>query len=213
MLILFDVKTMRRDILGVFMGMAAMRQTVSDTGYGAVLASRRKLTAAERSARLEDRRQRRAAGDAAARMTRQIQGWDIANFLASQGHDPYEYPPEDTEFAAKSVEEEIGEAIEDAYRTGRSQKQRIIRVLTAAAAHLEEAAREQIATGKLGTNTAGWRSAKARRAQRDPSPRRQSVVPVTTEYGIPPPYGVYSGRFIKGIRSTHFAKRPPSIIR
>jgi len=209
-----DVTTLRRDIMGVARGMESTRQTITDVGYGAVLASRRVLSDEEKSARLADKRARKAAGEIGARVARKVEGWDIANFLASQGHDPYEYPPEDVEFVGKSIEEEVAESIEEAYKTGKSQKPRVVLVLTAAARHLQEAAQTQIKEGKLGTNTVGYRGQKTRRARGDVNPRRkQSAVPITTKYGIPPPYGVYSGRFIEGIRGVHFSKRPPSIAR
>jgi hypothetical protein len=96
---------MRRDIAEAKKGKHSMRYTISDVGYGAVLASRRKMTSEEKAYRIADRNARRAAGDTRARVRRHIEGWDVANFLASKGHDPYKYRLHHTRFAAEFVEE------------------------------------------------------------------------------------------------------------
>ena len=202
MQISIDARRMIRDISDVVGGVDAMGETTDRIGYAAVMTGHRRGTDQERERRKIQIRNIRAAGvrRAAPFAYRIMTGWGIANFLASKGHDPFDYPPGDVEFVGSAIEEEVAEALEDAYRTGRSQKMRIKRVLDAGARHLRDAAKEQIEEGRLGKNKHNYRLRKMRRV-------KDGIY--TDEYGNPPPYGVATGQFVKGIRNTFFDRRRP----
>lgn len=208
MQISIDAQRMQRDIRRNVAAFEAVSKTTDRVGYGAVMTGHRRGTDRERAQRKSDIRDIRAAGvrRAAPFAYRITTGWGVANFLASKGHDPFDYPEADVQFVSAAIEEEVAEAIEDAYRTGRPQTDRIRRVLKAAAHHLRDAAKEQISSGELGTNSPKYAERKKRMAKYTDI--------VTSRYGEEPPYGVKTGQFIDGLRFTFFAKRrPPRIAR
>lgn len=221
MQISIDVDRMMRDIKENQDAFKAMRNSTDQIGYGAVMTGHRRGSAAQRERRRQDIRDIRAAGvrRAAPFAFRIMTGWGIADFLRKKGTDPFEYPTDEVTFVATSMEEEIGEALDDAYRTGRPQLHRIRRVLEAAAEHLRNVSKAEIAAGNLGKNTPRYAFRKQLRAEGRSGPWAtgdagdRGLRSATSEFGLPPPYGVLSGEFIKGIRKAFFARKKPPILR
>lgn len=124
---------------------------------------------------------------------RAMHGKFIANFLTSKGHDPFDYPVPVIRHAEGELSARTSALELQAFRTGRHTTKDLREALEAAAAELAAWAVENIAKGGLGENTERQARAKATLGR--------ARAGVTAIYGVPPPYGIRSGRFIGGIRA------------
>ena len=173
--ITIDEALLRRTVRSETQRIGSVRETIDPGGMGEVVVGRRRKLPTEKS--------------------KPPHGMHIANIFRQRGQDPFAYPDAALATAVAALDEEILGAIQDALRTARPQRTRVQRVLVAVAGHLAEAAAEQIAANGLA----------ARRPNTPKTIRRKAALArrgiFTSEYGIPPPVGVATGRFIKGIRS------------
>ncbi len=118
-----------------------------------------------------------------------VAGWVIADMLAKQGTDPFKLPPGKVSYVTDFLAEEIGEAADRAYKSGRPERETVKRALFAASDELARLVREHITSGGLGENGMKWERRKARLIAAGYGLRR---------YGIK--RGIWTGRFLDGIR-------------
>jgi len=113
---------------------------------------------------------------------------EVAEFLASEGADPFDFSrvPEVQAMLTEAIEE----VMDRVARTGRTESDYIRRIMIGAAMDAAEFARERITKGDLGKNT---------RRTADYKRRLVAQGKATSRYGDPPPYGVRSGDFVKDI--------------
>ena len=152
----------------------AIVDTTANTGVGEVVVSARKKFREERGKKV-------------------MHGRFIANMLRSNGHDPFDLPDTTVREVQQIVGDEIEELIVRAYRTGRPQSSAVQRVMRAGADHLAREIVRRVTTGQLGRSVGRYGKRKAILAN-------QGKLHVTKQYGNPPPVGVFSGRFVRGIR-------------
>jgi hypothetical protein len=169
-----DSAKLKADLAKVTGAMDAIVETERTAGEGWVMTSMRRKLRSE---------QRRA-----------VHGRVIAAMMRREGHDPFAYSSAVTGDVQESISVETSDALDDAYRTGRPQSSRMRHLFTGAAQHLAEWVRDNITSGRLrpGRTAPVW----IRRINKQRAARGL----VTLEWGNPPPYGVRSGRFVKGIR-------------
>lgn len=160
-------------------GLEAISKTIEPHGRAEVVTSRR--------VRLPFERANKRKGITGAVV---VGGHHIANFLRSKGRDPFKLPQNQLNEVVNAIEEEIVDAVSDAARTARPQTDRVRRVLIAGAEELARDARRNIELGGLGVNASKYIGSKARFV------RRHGLI----KHGVPPPYGILSGRFVDGIR-------------
>jgi len=150
-----------------------------------------------------------------------LHGRAIANFLRAKGHDPFKYRPDVVRFAQRLVARGIRRANRQGYATAHKQDRIIHKALEGAAQYLADWARSNIMEGHLGKKRPlrvaqhiaerGVSSADLRVASRATVAGRRiakakALVRTgwwTDKYGLPPPYGIASGRFVEGIRGRH----------
>lgn len=108
--------------------------------------------------------------------------------LRAMGRDPMAVPPP----IAQAARDDIRRAIMSA------DVSRISRVLLRAAQSIRDFLKRRITTGRLGTNTPG-----GKRIKRDLVLRGLA----TAAYGVPPPFGVCTGRLVNSIQAR---RRAPS---
>lgn len=154
-------------------GYIALAATVERAGRGDVLVSKR----------IKQKWEKRKA----------VHGRAIANMLADRGRDPFDYDLPVVKEVTDFLESEIQDAKGKAFRTGRPRRSQVRGALRAGAEFLARAAYRKIVRGRLGKNPSGYRERKKRRVK---SGR------YTRAFGNPPPYGVATGRFVRGIRAT-----------
>lgn len=176
-----DTSTFNSGIRATTRGLAAMQATLSQTGEGEVLTSRRRKLPGEKG--------------------RAMHGRGVANILRTLGHDPFGYPQSVEQQVGDFVARETDTALEQAWRMGVHRREVIKRALERGADDLATWAADNIKRGGL-----GQKKIKARgntRAMIIGRMRRLVSNGVWTDkYGFPPPYGVRSGQFVDGIRST-----------
>ena len=147
-----------------------------------------------------------------------MHGRAIANFLRSKGHDPFDYKADATAFANRLVMRGLRRAQQVAWGSA-NQERRIVRnSLEGAAQYLADWARSNIIEGHLGqkrplrvarhvaergVSSADLRVASAATVIGRRSTKARALVRAgfwTDRYGLPPPYGIATGRFVEGIR-------------
>lgn len=175
-----DMPRLNRSIAQTNDGFRAIRKTLTDTGQGQVLTSRRRRIATDKD--------------------RPVPGRAIANFLRAQGHDPFAYDARAVDDAQDDVARAVHRARDRAFRTGRSQRKVISGGLLAAAERLSADAVDGLTNARHGYKRPPWPGVGGQRLLNYWSglARRGGV---TLRYGNPPPYGVRSGRFVEGIRA------------
>jgi len=169
-----DWTLMAGDARDVARRLSAVSRTMADAGTGEVIVSIRRKMAGESRAPFHGRL--------------------IANVLRSRGHDPFEYEPAALAEAEAPFRSALAAAPGRAYETGSSQEAMVRAAIERMAEALAAAAIERIRAGRLGANDMTY----ARRKRRAIERRHPTI---TTEHGSPPPYGVWSGRFVAGIRA------------
>ncbi len=174
-----DHKQLDRSIRRNNKRLTAIRRTMQETGEGEVLVSRRI----------------KVPGDT----QRAVHGRAIANIMRTRGKDPFEYPGHVRDTAERLVKRGVTTAREKAYRQGRSRRRDVRNTLEGAAQFLADWARINIQRGGLGQKPRRrkWTDRQVRAYWRSEARRRRA----TTRYGNPPPYGVRTGQFVKGIRA------------
>lgn len=191
--VIVDTTEFRRDIAAVNRGVAAVRETLTNTGEGQVLVSKRTP---------------RRPGDPKGRV---LHGRAIANIMRDRGHDPFAFPQVVEDKAQTLVARHTQRAVDRAYVTALPQTRRIKGAVRLAAFELARWSRRNIISGGLGRKqlressavdrSGGRRSLNSRRSATVWRWRRNvSSGKWTAKYGFPPPYGVASGRFLGGIR-------------
>lgn len=180
MRVMIDERILARDIEKANARLKAVSDTVTEAGVGEVVVSKRPKLPHERANKRKGR-----AGQ------RTLHGRAIANMLRRRGHDPFVYQRNRARRIEKFTQDSIYKAIEKAEKTSQSQKRRTRRIVTETARRYSILAVTQIRTGQLGKNQGRYRAVKAGMV-------RGGIA--TSKYGVPPPYGVLTGRFIKGIR-------------
>lgn len=158
-------------------GCEAVNETMRGVGQGVVYVSQRRKLRSESG--------------------KPVHGKGIANMLRARGHDPFDVPPNEVAFVNEALRTEGGEAIDAAFRTNRPQTDRMKRLVRAVAAHLAEWSKENIKKGGLGQKKPVGKPKTYYARLRG----KMNAGIVTGKYGFPPPYGVYSGRFVEGIKS------------
>ena len=176
-------------------GFSAISGTVNDPGHVRILTSRRAMTPAEKKYRREERARAKRLKNPRLRPGPHVQGWNISNVLKKKGTDPFKYTDSVLREVRDMMSELIQDAINDAWKTNRPQKARIRQILEAGARELVDDVKDRVMTGKLGRNDHGYMWRKLRLYD-------SGVLP--TKYGRPPPYGIFSGRFIEGVRYAYF---------
>lgn len=172
-----DERKLTADLKAWGAGLDASRATVTGTGKGQVLTSRRKKIAGEKR--------------------QPLHGRGVANILADRGHDVFRYSNAVADRVESLIASESTDAIVDAYRTGQPQTERIRSALRLAAMELAEDARHYISSGDLGqkkvrrTKRSAWKNYWARLAR---------LGRASLRFGNPPPLGYLTGRFLEGIR-------------
>ena len=189
-----DMSLMSRDVASVNRGVAAVRETLRNAGMGQVVVSKR-----------TPRRPTDPKG-------RVLHGRAIANIFADRGKDPFAFPQSVEEKAQSIAVRHATRALEVAYDTARPQRRRMQQGLRFAANTLATWARLNIRKGGLGQKKIRQSSARNRSgAERSLTQRRSATIGLwrryvrtgkwTDRYGFPPPYGIASGRFLRGIRA------------
>jgi len=111
------------------------------------------------------------------------------------GRDPLDPPPEVEADVMRTVSEEAAEALEEAFRTRRPQRDRIRRLLLAGAFTLRDNARDRIEQRLTGyTPAKKYERKKALFARLPPGRVPPSWHNTTSRYGYPPPPLVKTGR-------------------
>lgn len=177
-----DVGQLERSIDGTKEGFKAVTETIKRSGMGQVITSKRKKPRAMKMP-----------------AKRFLHGQAIANILRKKGKDPFKYDPVVYKEVTDIVEGETKEIIEDAWKSKRPQTQRTKVLLRAAAQELADWAQDNIKKGGLGKKKKG-RVKEASFKRRFQRLAARGIVP--KEYGLPPPYGIFTGEFVKGIRAT-----------
>ena len=189
-----DTSTLSRDIASVNRGVAAVRETLRNAGMGQVVVSKRTP---------------RTRHDPPGRV---LHGRAIANIMADRGKDPFAFPKSIEEKAQSIAVRHATRALDAAYETARPQHRRMQNGLRFAAATLATWARLNIRKGGLGQKEIRLTLEKDRQGNvRSMASRRGATIAYwrrnvrigkwTDRYGFPPPYGVASGRFLRGIRA------------
>lgn len=176
-----DWRRLSGDLLQQRQQFEAVAATVRDGGVGEVVVSARKKIPEEKGKKV-------------------LHGRDIANLLRRIGHDPFAYPDSVSREAQRFIAEQTNAAVMKAWENVRSYSDQVKAVLYAQAEELATWAAENIAAGGLGKSVGRYGKRKAILAN-------QGRRGVTKKYGSPPPVGVYTGRFLDGIRSRWRAKR------
>ena len=173
-----DVDKVRRQI-GRIQGMvAAIEETLDPGGRAEVLTSQRKHMGHEKQ--------------------QPPHGKAIAGFLRWRGHDPFQLPPAESARIGQFVTSEINDAMDRVKRSGRPEKDAVRRALIAGAMEAKDLVVAQIAEGRLGTKKLGGGRRRAWQMSRLRALAAAGRLDAT--WGIPPPYGVWTGRFVRGIR-------------
>ncbi len=176
-----DTATMDVSIRGIDRSLESIGESLDPHGRAEVVTSKRKKMDHERAnKRLGIKGQKALAGH------------HIANFLRVKGHDPFMLPEKDFNYAQEFIDREITAAVAIARRTGRPQRGRVKQTLIGAADYLADRVVERIWAGGLGTNARKYIRTKFRYVEQGLAARG----------GIHriPPYGVLTGRFVRGIR-------------
>ena len=171
-----DTKLLNRTVRVDAKRYSSMRATLDPGGIGQVVCNRRPKTAGEIAAGIKP-----------------IHGMYIANILRRDGRDPFQYKETDVAFAQEAMASEVTDALAMAARTSRPQNRRLSQVLHAVAMYLAEAARDLITEGDLTARHPNARKYALKKA----ALARNGVY--TSKYGIPPPVGVATGRFVEKI--------------
>lgn len=175
-----DKQLMRRDIRKVNKRFQAVSDTLQNTGTGEVLTSKRKKMPHERASRKKGRKSQRV-----------LHGRAIANILREQGRDPFVIHSQDEAQVYAIVDRGVLDAIDKAKKTSESQRDLVIEAITDGAEKMAEVAILRIEQGRLRPNRDGWKKRKS-------ALMKPGIA--TSEYGTPPRPGVFTGRFIRGIR-------------
>ena len=171
MKIKLDVDLLRSDVWLEKKRLAAIAKTVTDSGEGEVIVSMRKKMPHEK---------KRAA-----------HGRIVTNYLAAKGIDPFDYPPGVQKVIEDRIAQEVQKALDVAAKTSRPQDEEVRKALEDAAEWLAAWAKDYIEKGGLGPSTGKYGKFKSRMV---------AAGIATGEYGDPPPRGVLTGRYVKGIR-------------
>ena len=177
-IISIDSKQLERDVRATNKGLEAARLTLRNSGVAQVLVSRRKKIRGEKR--------------------KPLHGRAIANILRSKGADPFDFPKDLENEISTGLLEELNESISVAFETARPQSSRMQRAVKGAGVLLADWSVENLKSGGLGN-----RKIPTGKNRDKYFKRMQSLVSrglVTSKYGFPPPKGIYSGRFIEGIR-------------
>ena len=166
-----DIDLLRSDVRKEKKRFDALAQTVSESGEGEVVVSKRQKMANEKG--------------------RPAHGRLISNALAAKGIDPFDYPPDVQARIEEKIAQAVQKALDQAASTSRPQDEAVRKALEDAAKELAEWVVQNIGRGGLGSSTGRYAEYKSRLVKAGIA---------TSEYGDPPPRGVLSGRYIKGIR-------------
>lgn len=112
-------------------------------------------------------------------------------FRTKAGVDPFSLEGEDFDKINRQLEDDITEALIFAYISGSPQPDRIKQALAKAAQFWAEAVQDRIESGYLGENRKKAKTLKENLAK---------YGYITSEYGVPAPRGIRTGRWIEGIR-------------
>ena len=122
-------------------------------------------------------------------------GGHIANILKKLGHDPFGYPDSIIEQVGGKLSAAVEAALQRCDSLGKSQEATLHRALKIGAESLSLWAIQNLKSGGLGSNTIKHQRWKRKLLHRTPPS-------ATGAYGDPPPYGIITGRFVDGIKST-----------
>lgn len=184
-----DNRMLRRDVDKAKARFNAVAVTLRDPGESEVIVSKRPKLPEERANKRQGRAGRKA-----------VHGRLIAYELQRKGRDAFAYPPALRAQALEFLGRNFDRAINHAYRTNKSQKKAVGRVMLATAMILAYGAYQNVKRGGLGRNAAGY-------AKRKPAIANAINRPYV------PWYGVLSGRFIgdypaaPGFRARHRSRR------
>jgi hypothetical protein len=184
--IYIDESRFKGDVKRLTPGYVAMRRTLDNMGMGVVVVSGRKKLKGEKR--------------------KTIHGMHIANIMRKRGKDPFAYKTAYLSFVGNAVASEVEDALMKAYYTQREQTDMVKKMLLAFAEDMAKTAADNIKSGGLGRKKVqGNREAWLARMKMMTKPVGKRGAWVTDKYGMPPPYGIRSARFIgnaknKGIR-------------
>jgi hypothetical protein len=174
-----DERIIKGDVRRLNRGWQAMRRTVDNMGFGVVVTSARKKIKGEKS--------------------KQLHGRAIANILRDRfGKDPFDYDHGFLKRTGDGLAIEVETAMGDAYRMQSHQTDRIKKALTVAAENMAAEAQQGVESGKLGEKKIPGGTARKSYIARMHRLANRGFV--TRRYGLPPPFGIRSGRFVAGIR-------------
>lgn len=171
-------QVLSEDIRKVIAELEAVGESLDPRGRAEVICSRREKLPWERRSKRKGR-----TGKAV------VSGWVIADQLAKHGTDPFALPPGKVTYVTEFLADEIGDAAERAFKSGRPEREAVKRALYAASEELAEMVREYITSGGLGANGAKWARRKERLVAAGYGLRK---------YGLR--RGIWTGRFLNGIR-------------
>lgn len=158
----------------------AIIETLKRSGMGEVITSKRAKMPHERASKRKKREGKKV-----------VHGRLIAWILKKSGHDPFEYDRGALSEAMEIINRGVVHAIDKAADTSKDESAIIKAALLEMTDVLVNDVFERVTQGKLGRNR-----------QRTIRRKKQMVKDgiATTEFGNPPPFGVLTGRFIKGVR-------------
>lgn len=170
-----DMTDWRRGCKHMERGIMAVRTTLYRTGRGEIVVSKRKQAPGERSA--------------------PVHGKAIANMLAKKGGDVFVPEPYVERHAHEDLEAVVYDVFDHAMRSGNPQHARLRNVVKKVTEDVLRSLLENIATGREPRRKSPRYAAKLK------SMAARGASFVDTRFGLPPPWGIKTGRFFDGIKA------------
>ena len=126
----------------------------------------------------------------------------VAASLKAMGADPFYLPPSAVAQARGYLRTAHSRAVQEARRTGRDKSLVIRAGVEKGAKFLVAFVKYRIVGGYLGTNSAYTKAMKSWAIAQGW---------ISSQYGNPPPFGIFSGRFLASIKSRVFRSSPRSL--